>query len=124
MKRSPVICRRQSLLALISIALFAALGFGASAGVATAQPIRQIPAEARFGEFEILQYPEASIDDKTLRLGAGARIHDSRNMIVLPSTVTGKHAVLYQLDPAGQLSRIWILAPEELEAAKARSPGK
>ncbi|MCM5570279.1 hypothetical protein M6I34_07145 [Burkholderiaceae bacterium FT117] len=117
----PDISRRQSLRIALTAGTVAVLG---SAGSALAQGLRPIPADARFGQFSVLQYPEASIDGKTLRLAAGAQIRDARNMIVMPASLSGSHPALYQLDPAGQLSRVWLLAPEELEAAKARSSSK
>ena len=100
-----------------------AQGPSAQAPGIPAQGLRQIPADARYGEFEILAYPEATIDGKAVRLAAGAQIRDARNMIALPSTVSGRHPALYRLDPSGQLSRVWLLAPGEIEAARARPTG-
>ena len=56
-------------------------------------------------------------------VAAGAQIRDARNMIALPATVSGRHPALYRLDPTGQLSRVWLLAPGEIEAARARPTG-
>jgi hypothetical protein len=116
--RRPGSSRRKSLIRIATLALAPAmLGFTPAA---RAQSLRLIPAEARFGEFELVRYPEATIDGKAMRLAAGAQIRDARNMIALPATVSGKHPALYRLDPDGQLSRVWLLAPDEIEAAKAR----
>lgn len=100
-----------------------AQGPSAQAPGTPAQGLRHIPADARYGEFEILAYPEATIDGKAVRLAAGAQIRDARNMIALPATVSGRHPALYRLDPSGQLSRVWLLAPGEIEAARARPTG-
>ena len=121
--------RRSSLIRIATLAL--AVGLSAPMSAARAQgpgaqstSLRQIPADARYGEFELVAYPEAAIDGKAMRLAAGAQIRDARNMIALPSTVSGRHPALYRLDPTGQLSRVWLLAPDEIEAAKARPDGK
>ncbi|TXL68479.1 hypothetical protein [Zeimonas arvi] len=126
--RCPAPPRRSALIRIAALAL--APGLPALIPAALAQApgtpvpgLRQIPADARYGEFEILAYPEATIDGKTVRLAAGAQIRDARNMIALPSTVSGRHPALYRLDPSGQLSRVWLLAPGEIEAARARPTG-
>ena len=124
--RRPGSSRRLSLIRIATLVvaptvLATVLGFSPGA---RAQPLRQIPSDARFGEFELVSYPDATIDGQAIRLGAGAQIRDARNMIVLPSTVSGRHPALYRLDPNGQLWRVWLLAPEEIEAAKARPTGR
>ena len=133
--RRPALPRRSALIRIAALASSAglpalmppALAQGptalAQAPGIPAQGLRQIPADARYGEFEILAYPEATIDGKAVRLAAGAQIRDARNMIALPSTVSGRHPALYRLDPSGQLSRVWLLAPGEIEAARARPTG-
>ncbi len=108
--------RRRILAWIAGFALLPAFGLHAEA-----QSLRQLPADALFGEFELIRYPEAAIDGKAVQLAAGAQIRDSRNLIVLPATIDGRHAALYRLDPSGQLWRVWMLAPEEIEAAKART---
>ena len=107
----------------VAAALVAALAAGMPAP-ATAQPgqapaSRAFPADTRVGVFEIIAYPDAAIDGKPARLAAGAQIRNRSNLIVLPTTVTGRVAVRYRLDPSGQLSRVWILTPAEIEAATA-----
>ncbi|MFP5411390.1 MAG: hypothetical protein ACLGHB_00300 [Gammaproteobacteria bacterium] len=138
--RRPALPRRSALIRIAALASSAVLpalmppalaqeppalaqGPSAQAPGTPAQGLRQIPADARYGEFEILAYPEATIDGKAVRLAAGAQIRDARNMIALPSTVSGRHPALYRLDPSGQLSRVWLLAPGEIEAARARPTG-
>lgn len=126
--RRPALPRRSALIRIAALALSSGLpalmqpALAQAPGI-PAQGLRQIPADARYGEFEILAYPEATIDGKAVRLAAGTQIRDARNMIALPSTVSGRHPALYRLDPSGQLSRVWLLAPGEIEAAQARPTG-
>jgi hypothetical protein len=106
---------------LAPFALPAAIALSAAGIVspASAQIQRPFPADSRLGVFEITAYPEAAIDGKPVRLAAGAQIRNRSNLIVLPTTVVGPQAVRYRLDPSGQLSRVWVLTPAEIEAAKA-----
>lgn len=92
-----------------------------SATAAWAQQQRPValPANATFGELTVFQYPEAKIGKKVLRLSPAAKIYNTQNLIVMPSTVTGKSGVLYRLDGTGQISHLWLLTGEE---AAARRP--
>ncbi len=119
---------RLSRRALLAIALAAA---GAWAGALPAQVMRNLPPDARPGRFEMRVFPEASLDGQAVRLGAGARIYDQRNMIVMPASLSGTFDALVERDPGGQVGRVWLLTPAELEAAQARererssaTPGK
>ena len=100
--------------AMASVVAGLTLSIAAPLPAAHAQSLRKIPPTARYGVFEMRQYPEASIDGLATRLSAGARIRDSRNMIVMPASVTGRHEVLYERDLTGHLSTVWILAPDEI----------
>lgn len=92
-----------------------------TAAAAWAQQRRPValPANATFGELTAFQYPEAKIGKKLLRFSPAAKIYDTQNLIVMPSTVTGKSGVLYRLDGSGQISHLWLLTAEE---ANARRP--
>ena len=92
-----------------------------SATAAWAQQTRPValPANATFGELTAFEYPEAKIGKKLLRLSPAAKIYNTQNLIVMPSTVTGKSGVLYRLDGSGQISHMWLLTAEE---ANARRP--
>lgn len=92
-----------------------------SATVAWAQQTRPValPANATFGELTGFEYPEAKIGKKVLRLSPAAKIYNTQNLIVMPSTVTGKSGVLYRVDSTGQISHLWLLTAEE---ANARRP--
>lgn len=117
--RSPAPCRnrRRTLRAGAALALAAASGW---AHQASAQVARNFPPTARLGRFEVRVFPEAVLNDEPVRLGAGARIYDQRNMIVTPSSLSGSHDVLVERDPAGNVGRVWILTADESKAAQAR----
>ena len=87
---------------------------------AAAQAERTFPVAARLGRLEMRNFPEATLDDAPVRLGAGARIYDERNMIVMPAALSGVLDVLVERDLVGDIGRVWILSPGELKAAQAR----
>ncbi|GIX27664.1 MAG: hypothetical protein KatS3mg123_1545 [Burkholderiales bacterium] len=93
-----------------SILLFI-LFFSVSGG-ASAQRI--LPAEAALGKVDAFEYPHAKIAGKTYRLAPGARIFDSWNRVVMPPALPQDARVLYLVDGNGDLSRVWLLTPEEL----------
>jgi len=87
---------------------------------AAAQSMRSFPTAARLGRLELRVFPEAQLDGAPVRLGAGVRIYDQRNMIVMPATLSGQHDVLVERDTVGDIGRVWILTADELKAAQAR----
>ena len=99
--------RRSPLLPLI-FALVCALVTAA----AQAQ-FRSINPEARRGVMRHVQGMTVELDGKPVQLAAGAQIRDGRNMIVVPTAVPAAVLVKYLRDDAGQLSRVWILSPQE-----------
>jgi hypothetical protein len=112
---SPRRARRRALRA--AAALVAAAGW---ARPALAQLVRSFPPAARLGRLEIRVFPEATLNGEPVRLAAGARIYDQRNMIVMPASLSGSFDALVERDPVGNLGRVWILTPDELKAAQAR----
>ena len=87
---------------------------------ATAQSTRSFPVAARLGRLELRVFPEGQLDGAPVRLGAGARIFDQRNVIVMPGTLSGQYDVLVERDTVGDIGRVWILTADELKAAQAR----
>ena len=87
---------------------------------ALAQLARSFPPAARPGRLEIRVFPEATLNGEPVRLAAGARIYDQRNMIVMPASLSGSFDALVERDPVGNLGRVWILTPDELKAAQER----
>ena len=89
-----------------------------------AQFPRQFPPEAKLAELvgQKQPYPLLELDDKVLRLAPGGRVMDEHNRVVLHSYLP-KHAhVLYVLDMNGDVSRVYILRPDELKAQQLREP--
>ena len=104
-----------------AIVLALALAFATSVH---AQLPRQFPPEAKLAELvgQTQPYPLLALDDKVLRLAPGGRVFDEHNRVVLHSYLP-KHAhVLYVLDMNGQVSRVYILRPDELKEIQQRDP--
>jgi hypothetical protein len=97
----------------ILLTIVATLLFSVSAHAA-----RNFPANAQAGELRGIQHPLVQIGDKVYRLGAGARIYDANNRIVLPVAAPQSGAVVFQLDAQGFLSKVWVLTPEEAALIK------
>jgi hypothetical protein len=93
-------------------ALAAALACALAAGAAQAQ-FRTISPEAKRGVMRHLEGMTVEINGKAMQLTAGAQIRDGRNMVVLPTAVPAGVVVKYLLNDAGQLTRVWILSPQE-----------
>jgi hypothetical protein len=92
-----------------------ALLFALAAAV-HAQVPRQLPANGKVGELAGKQpYPLVLIGGKALRLAPGGRIFDQHNRTLVHEALPEQGAVLFVEDPNGDVSRIYILRPEELE---------
>ena len=98
-----------------------ALAFAASAH---AQLPRQFPPEAKLAEMvgQKQPYPLLELDDKVLRLAPGGRVMDENNRVILHSYLPRQAHVLYVLDMNGDVSRVFILRPDELQQAQLREP--
>lgn len=99
-----------------------------AAGLALAQPPRPIPEGAEVGVLRIGVFPEASLDGKPVLLAPGLRIHDERNVIVPPASVTGDRPIAYRRGGTGEILQAWLLSPAEhrelaAKAAAARRAG-
>lgn len=97
---------RRPLLAVLAVLLAAGMS-----GVAA--QLRTIPAEAKRATLRHVQEMLVELDGKPARLSPGAQIRDTSNRLVLPTTVTDKTVVKYQLDSSGAVHRVWILSKEE-----------
>ncbi|MGB7989440.1 MAG: hypothetical protein WCF44_08585 [Candidatus Methylophosphatis roskildensis] len=82
---------------------------------ATAGLLRMIPVDAPKAEMYPPHGGLVLLDGTTMPMAVGARIRDESNRIVMPTTLTEKHMVRFKIDPAGQVSQVWILTPEERE---------
>jgi hypothetical protein len=92
----------------------------AFAATGHAQLPRQFPANGKLGELIGRQhlYPLIQINDKVLRLAPGGRIIDEHNRILLHAYLPQHANVLFVEDMNGNLSRVYILRPDELEQLK------
>ncbi len=84
----------------------------AAAGAALAQ-MRAIPADAKRATMTHIAGMTVDMNGNRVQIAAGAQIRDSRNPIVVPAALPPNSLVKYQVDPQGQIWRIWILSPEE-----------
>jgi hypothetical protein len=98
-----------------------ALAFAASAH---AQLPRQFPPGAKLAEMvgQKQPFPLVELGDKVYRLAPGGRVIDEHNRIILHSYLPQHAHVLYVLDANGDVSRVFILRPDELKAAQQREP--
>ncbi len=89
-----------------------------------AQLPRQFPPDAKLAELvgQKQPFPLLELDDKVLRLAPGGRVTDEHNRVILHSYLP-KHAhVLYVLDMNGDVSRVYILRPDEVKQMQQREP--
>ncbi|MGH8702096.1 MAG: hypothetical protein ACREVR_13120 [Burkholderiales bacterium] len=91
----------------------------AAAWVATghAQLSRELPANGKLGELAGRQqpFPLLQINNQVVRLAPGGRIYDQHNRTILHTFLPERATVLFVQDMNGDISRLYILRPEELE---------
>ena len=92
-----------------------------AAVAAHAQTMRQIPPTAKPGVLTMGVFPEAVLDGKRIRLAMGTTIFDESNRTIVPGSLSGARTVLYEVDPTGNVSRVWLPTAEELAAARQRA---
>ena len=92
----------------------------AFAATSHAQLPRQFPANGKLGEMVGQQhlFPLVQINDKVLRLAPGGRVIDENNRTLLHAYLPKQAYVLFVEDMNGDLSRVYILRPDELEQLK------
>ena len=73
-----------------------------------------IPPEARKVKMVFAGNGAVSVGDKLLKLSPGAQIRDPDNRLMLQGAVQGEYRVRAIVDINGQVSRVWILTPEEI----------
>ncbi|HSE00260.1 MAG TPA: hypothetical protein VLB72_05950 [Burkholderiales bacterium] len=81
-----------------------------------AQMPRQLPANGKLGELVGGQHPLPllQINKQVVRLAPGGRIYDQHNRTIPHSHLPQHAAVLFVQDMNGDISRVYILRPEEL----------
>ena len=98
--------------------LVAALAFAAAS---QAQLQRMLPSTGQYGELNGQQQqplPLVQIDKKVLRLAPGGRIFDQQNRMIVHGSLPDAAPVLYVLDMNGDIGRLYVLLPAEVERVK------
>ena len=118
LKRSIALCYREAMRRYVALALaitFATLTYAQAPG-------RLLPA-GKLGELTGAQlaFPQVKIGSEVLRLSAGALIFDQNNRTIVHASLPESASVLYVQAPGGEVSRIYILRPDELERLKRES---
>ena len=99
----------QSIFAPLTLAL---AGLCAAASAQTL--VREAPRDVQPGWLAVATPPAVTLDGQADRLSPGARIRDTRNMLVLPAYLSGQQVpVLYRRDGAGLLHELWLLTASE-----------
>jgi hypothetical protein len=93
-----------------------------AAAAASAQTLtREAPRDVVPGRLAVATPPTVTLDGQPARLSPGARIRDTRNMLVLSGSLAGQDVpVVYRRDGTGLLHEVWLLT----EAEYARLGGK
>ena len=82
--------------------------------LASAQ-LRSIPPDAIKAKMKPPQNGVAEVGKYTFKLAPGAQIRSTDNRIMLPVMIGSEQVVRYQLDAQGQLLRVWVLSPDEID---------
>ncbi len=87
---------------------------------AHAQMLRQFPANGILGDLIGRQqpFPILQIDNKLLRLAPGGLIYDENNRTIVHGVLPERAYVLFLQAANGEVTRIYVLRPEELEIVK------
>jgi hypothetical protein len=87
-----------------------------------AQVGRMLPANGKLGELAGRQqpFPLIQIAGKVMRLSPGALIFDANNRTILHNALPERAQVLYVAGVGEEVTRIYILRPEELELVQRR----
>ncbi len=83
--------------------------------------MRPLPADTESGTIRHVQGMTVSINGKPMQLAPGATIRGRNNLIMVPTALPPEGAAAeYLLDANGQITRVWLVSPEE--AARERPP--
>jgi len=116
-----LVCRAKRLLAIFTLLGAAVL----AAAPAISQTIqRPIPDETKRATIAYVSGMMVTLDGQQKLLSAAAQIRDQNNRIIVPSALPpGESVADYLLDFNGQISRVWLLTPQEAARKKA-APAK
>ena len=77
---------------------------------------RAFPADSRKGILTPPLQQPVIIDGVAVRTAPGLQVRNEQNLIVMPNTLQSAVPIRYQLDPMGNIWRIWILSAAEQAA--------
>jgi hypothetical protein len=77
---------------------------------------RSFPAGSKKGLLTPPLQQPVVIDGVPVRTAPGLQVRNEQNLIVMPNTLQGVLPIRYQLDPMGNVWRIWILSAAEQAA--------
>jgi hypothetical protein len=88
-----------------------------TASASYAQLSRPFPADGKLGELVGRQhpFPLIQINNKVVRLAPGGLIYDRQNRSILHNQLPEYSPVLFVEDRTGDVARVYLLRPEELE---------
>ena len=76
--------------------------------------MRPLPDNTERGYIRHVNESVVAVDGKNMRLAPGATIRNQQNMIVVPMSLPAEGTIAeYLVDTQGQISRVWLLTPEE-----------
>lgn len=100
-------------------ALLAAVLLAVAALPAWAQ-LRTIPQNGKRATLSGYENPYVFLGGERMRLAPGAVIFDANNRMILPGYLpAGTSDVVYTADQTGQIMRIYVLTPYEIESLNA-----
>lgn len=103
---------------MAALSLLAAALAGTSAAQDTPPPGHRVfPAQALRGELTVTSWPEALLNDRSVRLAPGARLRGADNLLRQPAGLTGQTLLVHYTVEAttGMLMEVWVLNTAERE---------
>ena len=118
LKQSVALCYREPMTMGRWLAALV-LAFALAAPAYAQMPARMLPA-GKLGDLTGRQhaFPLVQIGSEVLRLSPGALIYDENNRTIVHGNLPQAAAVLYVREPSGDISRMYILRPGELESLR------
>lgn len=84
---------------------------------------RPFPANAKRGVMSPGFFPELTLNNQTRRFAANVQIRNAINLIQTPTSLeSGRYWVNYVESNTGEITRIWILTPEEARMKPPTGP--
>lgn len=106
--------RKILLLLVLSVIYWFQTGTPIGVAESHAQVQRPLPVNGKRGATgEARPLPQVIIGRETLTLAPGGLIYDTHNRTIVHSALPVGADVWYQLNPGGQIQRIYILRPDE-----------